>query len=215
MLKEIIKAYEDGKIAFINKISQINTQNVEEVLFLDDGYIRSKIKELKEQYNSLSSEIDLLIKYDKNDEYSKSKISYLREQCKDIKLEIAFLASNNYKNLDNCINLVEDIDTDFKLCIYALRFYYDGNSQRAYQYFGEYFKDKDRFLEHYLINKVYGELLFSIKEYNASANVLRKAVEKRPEDIEIHRILKEIYKLNGQLIEEKIEESILNLLEDK
>lgn len=209
----MITAYKNGKIALINKISESGQEFTDEVFFLDDGYIKSKIEKLKTKYNSINKDIELLVKYDKRDEYSRNKIRHLLDENKEVKFQMAFLASNNFKNLDNAIGLLEDTDTDFKLCLYALKYYNEGDSKMAYEHFYEYFKDKDRLLEHFLINKVYGELLFSIKQYDISAKVLRKAAERRPEEKQIHIMLKEIYKLTGQGIEEKIQNNILDLLE--
>ena len=213
MIKKIMKLYKNGKIAFINKLSVSGQEDIEEVFFLDDGYIKSKIERLKKKHSIINNDIESLVKYDERDEHGKNKLKYLLDQRINVKIQMAFLASNNFNNLDKCISLLEDVDTDFKLCLYALKEYNMGNSNQAYEQFYKYFKTKDRLIEHYLINKVYGELLFSIKQYNISAKVLRKAAEVRPEEKQVHIMLKEIYKLTNQTTEEKIQDNILDLLE--
>lgn len=213
MLKKIIKSYNNGKIALIEKMTGLENGIYDEVFFLDDGYIKSKIERLKKEYNSISKEIEMIAKYDERDNYGRDKLNHLVNKKVNIKFEMAFLASNNFLNIDSCLNLLEEIDTDFKLCLHGLKHYKEGDEKRAFETFYKYFKDKNVLLEHFLINKVYGMLLFNLKQYDISLMVLRKSVEKRPEDKEIHCILKEIYSLKEMELEKTIEENIIELLE--
>ena len=87
-----------------------------------------------------------------------------------------------------------------------------GQEKKAIETFYGYFKNRKGILNHYLINKVYGLLLYKYEQYNLAIPLLRTATEKRPEDIESHRILKEIYSSLNMRQEEQIEKNILAVL---
>lgn len=212
MLKDIIRSYNETKLSFVNKISDSKDGISDELSFLDDGFIKSKIDNLKKEYGSIEKEIEMLIKYDKKDDYNTQKIHSLMNRRRDIKFEIAFLASNNIRNIDGCLKLLEEENTDFKLCLLAIQYYSNGEEKESFDTFYKYFKDKNVVLEHYLINKIYGKMCFALKQYDMALVLLRKAAEKRPEDPELHCILKEIYHLQGRDLEESIESSIIKLL---
>lgn len=213
MIKGIIKNYNDAKFSFIQKMSQSEESIFYETQFLDDATIGCRINRLKDEYERLGSDIEMLTRYDTNDSYNKEKLKYFVKRRDDICFNIAFLASNSLNSLDSCVQILGDLDTNFKLCIKALMYYKSGDEQKTFEYFYAYFKDKNVLLEHYLINKVYGSLLYKCEQYDVAMLLLRKAVEKRPEDIEIHRILKDIYLLKNMKEEEKIEQNILEILE--
>ncbi|WP_237737294.1 hypothetical protein [Clostridium carboxidivorans] len=211
-MKKIIKAYNDTKIAIIQKLSQSDEGTLQETEFLDDGTIYCRIERLKEKFSSVNQEIEMLINYDKKDNYYTEKLRQLNTKKNEISLNLAFLASNNLNNLDTCEKITTGLNTDFKLCITALKYYKVGDEKSAFESFYEYFKNKSGVIDHYLINKIYGLLLYKYKQYKIALPLLRKSAEKRPEDVEIHRILKEIYLILSMKHEEKIEKNILEVL---
>lgn len=213
MIKGIIKNYNDAKFYLIQKMSESKDSIFLETEFLDDATINCKINRLKDEFKSISKDIQIFTKYDKKDSYNVEKLSDLMNKKRDICFNIAFLASNSLNNLDSCENILSDLDTDFKDCITALKYYKAGDNQKAFEIFCTYFKDKNWITNHYLINKVYGLMLYECKQYKTAILLLRKVVEKRPEDIEIHKILREIYSIVGMKEEERVEKNILNILE--
>jgi hypothetical protein len=215
LLKDIIKGYKESKIAIIQRFSGSEGGIYDETNFLDDGYIRVSIDRLKKEHSEIDNEIEILMKYTKQDSSTLEKQQKLIMRKQEIRLEMAFLASNNLSNIDSCMNLIEELSTDFKLCLIALRYYDNRDNKKAFEAFYEYFKDRTVLLEHYLINKVYGVLLYNLKQFDLSIALLRKAAEKRPEDIEVHRILRDIYSITNRNCEENIELSIIRLLEGK
>ena len=212
MIKGVIKSYNNAKLAIIQKLSDSEEGIVQETDFLDDGIIEIKIERLKKNYSMVNQELEMLSKYDKKDSYNADKIEGLRTKKNEISFEIAFLGSNSFNSLDTCANLIKEMDTDFKDCILALQYYKVGQEKKAFEIFYGYFKNRKGILNHYLINKVYGLLLYKYEQYNLAIPLLRTATEKRPEDIESHRILKEIYSSLNMRQEEQIEKNILAVL---
>lgn len=206
-----IKTYRDARISIFEKLSNVSSYS-SETSFLDEGYIASKIYDLKVEYNSVNNDLNLLSYDDKMDKHKKDKTTFLNNRHRSIYIEMALLGSNNFKNLDQCINLLEGIDIDLIECIQALKLYNSGCEGEAFEKFHNYFK-KNRFLiEHYLINRVYGELLFNEGQQDMAMVYFKKAVEKRPEDIDSHRFLKDIYSKLGDKTAFLVEESIIDIL---
>jgi tetratricopeptide (TPR) repeat protein len=213
VFKKLIKDYNDGKASFIKKMIYGDTSLFDENSFIDDAAITAKIERIKAEHRRLTDEIEFLFKHDKNDSYRFKKINDLKIQQRQLQFDIAFLASNSFNNLDACISFLDDIDTDFKLCLYGLKAYYAGDERDAFNKFYEYFKNKTTLLDHYLVNKIYGKILYNLKQYKQSIMLLQKAVEKRPDDLELHHWLREIYAVTGSEIEKSIEDEIVELLE--
>ena len=212
MIKGVIKSYNNARLAVIQKLSDSEEGIVQETHFLDDGIIETKIERLKKNYAMVNQELEMLSKYDKKDSYNADKIEELRAKRNEISFDIAFLGSNSLNSLDTCADLIKDFDTDFKDCIVALQYYKVGQEKKAFEKFYGYFQNKQGILNHYLINKVYGLLLYKYEQYNLAVPLLRAAAEKRPEDIELHRVLKEIYLILSMRLEERIEQNILAVL---
>lgn len=214
MISEIIKGYNDSKFAFIQKLSDSKEGIYDELDYLDDGYIKMKIQRLKNEYGDIQNQLNMLERYDKQDDQNSAKRKSLSIRISEIEFGIAFIASNNLQNIDSCIKLIENKNTDFELCIRGLQYYDQGNEKAAFDSFNSYFKNRNIVLEHYLINKIYGTISYNLNQYELSAILLRKAVEKRPDDIDIHRILKQIYLNTNKYDESQIESNILTLLEE-
>ncbi|MGV8983965.1 tetratricopeptide repeat protein [Clostridium sp.] len=211
LIQNSIKAYKDARISIIEKLSNVASYS-SELSFLDEGYITSKIDDLKVEYNSVDNELNLLSYDNKMDKYIKDKTSYLNNRKRSIYVEMSLLGSNNFKNLDQCVNLLEGIDSDLIECIQALKLYHLGSEGEAFKKFQNYFKRNRFLIEHFLINRVYGELLFKAGQYEVARVYFKKAVEKRPEDIDVHGFLKEIYSKLGDKNALLVEESIIDIL---
>lgn len=214
MLKEIIKGYNDSKLALIEKLSDSEEGIYDELDHFDDGYIKVKIKRLQKEYEEKQNEINSIEKYNMNDNNDNNSKRELIKRLEEIRFEMAFLASNNIKNIDSCFNLLNGMNTDFLLCIRGLKYYSECNEKEAFNSFYSYFKGKKVILNHFLINKVYGTMMYNYKQYDMAAIMLRKAAEKRPEDVEVHKILKNIYLETNKYNMIQIEDAVIDLLEN-
>lgn len=211
LIRGAIGSYKDFKIKLIQRMADTGSA-ISENTFLDDGYINSKIEQLKGEYKVLSDELNML-NYDQIiDSYKMGKTKYIKNRQINICIEISILASNSFSNLPKCLELIKGIDTDFTECIEGLSLYYNHREEDAFKKFYDYFNNNKFLLEHYLINRVYGELLFKSKQYELAKLFLQKAIQKRPDDIECHKILRELYKAIGDNTAGAVEDSIIVLL---
>jgi tetratricopeptide (TPR) repeat protein len=213
LIKEALKAYNESKLAVIQRFAEDEFGVIDEPGFLDVGYINTRIETIKKEYSKLEKELDLFARHDRNDSYHREQLNTLLNARTEKLLELAFVSSNDFGYVDSCIKLLEGINTDFSLCLQGLKYYSLKEVGKAFECFYEYFKNKSGHVEHYLINKTYGELLLEYKQYELAAGLLRKACEKRPEDLEIHYMLKRIYSFLGKRKEENVEKEIIKLLE--
>lgn len=205
MLNEIITKYNSLKINMISKLGESSEGINDELDFLDDAIIGSKINYVKKICKLIDDDIEM-----SEDE---EQIKFLVQKRKEFIYELALLASNSYKSVEFCISIL-DKDNEFQKCLQALIHYENGDKRIAKRLFDEFFKSNKYMLQHYLISKVYGELLYEEHDYLNAAAFLRKAVEKRPEEMKLHIILKDIYhKLNDEiLLSQEVE--IINLLSE-
>ncbi|KGR73548.1 tetratricopeptide repeat protein [Ureibacillus manganicus] len=205
-LQKSIKTYQGFKNSITKRIID-SSDVVYENQFLDDGTIKVMIDQLKKDYSSIQKELEILFSVNDSELFNQ----YLYEQ-QEVKYLIAFYASNNPQNIDYCLELIDNINIDFKDCLLAIKDFEQNNYKSSFLRFYNYFSQNRKLLEHYIINKYYGILLYKEMQYDQAIIFLQKAVEKRPEDKDLHIILKEIYEKKGLLIESGIEESILTIL---
>lgn len=209
VIQKTVQAYQDTKLAFLKKVMD-GSDIVDENGFLDNGTIKARINRLKEEHAEIQKEISILVKV--NDDRNKDTVKQYMERIQELTFQMAFYASNSLENIEYCLTLTRNINSDFSLCLQALLEYKQGNNNQSFQLFLQYFQDKDRLLEHFLINKVFGTLLFEEKQFKQARVVLLKAVEKRPEDLEIHFLLASIYDSLGLEFEKQMEEKIIGQL---
>lgn len=213
IIKSIVKGYNDSRLAIIKKFTDSGGDSLEENDFLDDGYITAKINRLKKQYKKLEDELEIAVKYEnQSDVWTKEKIVNLVNEQRSIRMNMAFLASNSFEGAKSSLKLIEDIDTDFKLCLDALILYDSGQEDLSLLKLYEFLKSEKEPIDHYLINKVFGRLLRIKGQYCQAIPILQKAVEKRPEDLELHKLLEDCYGNCGMALEEDIESKIIEIL---
>ena len=70
MIKKLVREYKNIKMSAINKLSGAEESLYDENLFLDDGFLYSKIEKIKADYYNIVKDIEDIVKYDvKNDEH--------------------------------------------------------------------------------------------------------------------------------------------------
>lgn len=214
IIKSIIKGYNDSKLAIVKKFTDSGGDSLEENDFLDDGYISTKISCLKKRYQKNEGELQLALEYEKkSDEWTKEKIARLINEQRSIRMNIAFMASNSFDGAKKSLNLIDDIDSDFKQCLEALILYHSGQEDASLIKFHDFLKNEKEPIDHFLINKIFGKLLCAKRQYRQAIPILQKAVEKRPEDVELHTMLIECYDRCGMSFEKLLEGSIVELFQ--
>lgn len=211
MLKNLMHSYQSAKLAVIKKFSDQNYDILDEPGFLDDGFIRTKIQLIKQEYTKIEKEVELL-QYDQKDEYHQQKLSYLSDYKDDLLLQLAFLSSNSLNSVENALSLLDGVSTDFQLCLQALLKYKNSDETKAALLFKQYFQLHSEPLDHFLINMVFGELLCKQNNLETGLMHLRKAAEKRPEDLQTHQLLHQAYRKTGNGDQLRAQEQIIELL---
>lgn len=212
MLKKAIQLYNKGKLEIIEKLADSSNSIYDEVCFVDDGQISAQIERDKKVYLDLSKEIEFLASYDKADQERNNKLAYLIKKRQDVLLHMAFLASNKFENLDKCLNLIEESPSDFKQCLRALKLFSLREEEEAYAILSAYLQKYDGFLNHYLLNKIYGKLLLQKRRFDEAIAYLTAAAQLRPEDVELHMWLQHLYKMVDNNNGVQIETGIIALL---
>lgn len=213
MLSEIIVKYNKAKFEMVNRFSDNCINICEESLCIDKGYLKSKFEDFQKQYKEISNEIENLYNYGDKDDYNKSKISTFINTRDNLCLDTAYLVSNDIDNIDLSKKLIQGLNTDLKIAIEGIESYFIGNKQKANECLKNYYSGLNVLPNHYLINKVYGMILFERKEYELSIELMRIAVGINPSDLDLHVKLREMYELTNNADGYKVEDKIIKLLE--
>lgn len=215
MIKNLVREYKNIKMSAINKLSGVDESLYDENLFLDDGFLYSKIEKIKADYYNIVKDIEDIVKYDvKNDKHKENKLREKMQKKDSLMFELAFLSSNDFSQLEISKKILDEMDTDFSLCVQGLIFYKEGNMIDSFRYLQKYFEiNNNCYINHYLANKVYAELLTKCNEHELALIYLQQAIKLRPENLELHKDIYDIYVKLGKIKESQIERNIIHILE--
>lgn len=184
----------------------------EECTFFDDGRVKSAIDRIKKDYEKISTEISFIKKASKHDDDSNQKLKYLYERQFKLIVLMAYQASQNYKNIDSSLQLIDGFDTSLSLGIKGIQLYIQNDKENSYRKLTAYIQETGSFGDHYLMNKIYGMLLIEGKSYRNAIPFLIRAVKNHPEDIETHQLLMECYQQIDCFEKSNLEKDIVELL---
>lgn len=184
----------------------------EECTFFDDGRVKSAIDRIKKDYEKISTEISFIKKTSKHDDDSNQKLKYLYERQFKLIVLMAYQASQNYKNIDSSLQLIDGFDTSLSLGIKGIQLYIQNDKENSYRKLTAYIQETGSFGDHYLMNKIYGMLLIEGKSYRNAIPFLIRAVKNHPEDIETHQLLMECYQQIDCFEKSNLEKDIVGLL---
>ncbi|WP_415941521.1 hypothetical protein [Mitsuokella multacida] len=184
----------------------------EECTFFDDGRVKSAIDRIKSDYEKISNEISFIKNTSKQDDDLVQKLKYLYERQFKLLVLMAYQASQNYKNIDSSLQLINGFDTPLLFGLKGIQFYINNDMENSYRNLTVYLKKEGGFGDHYLMNKIYGELLIEGKEYRDAIPFLIRVIKNRPEDIETHRLLIKCYQYSGDTDKLNVEKAIVKLL---
>lgn len=211
LINNFIKGYNDIKLSVIDKLSDMNFFSYE-APFLDDGFIEQNIQELEEQYEKACREQYQYNEFSDGDSYSQNKQREVQKRKNSITVRLAFFLSLDRGRIHRAIQLLADIDDSFKICLDAVIQYDNGDYDLALDASFRYIKTLGGIPEHYLFNRNLSELLVKKNDYRMAIPFLRKAIEKKPEEIDLHNKLLLCYRHECMDMEIKTEEQIINLL---
>lgn len=219
MIKTLIKTYHTvftkGQLAVIEAFSKEENFFRNEVAFFDNGRVASGIEALKKDYADLQTEIEFVKKNRINDKDYNDRINFLYSRQYECMMTIVFQASQNLQNIDSCLDILGDSNNVFKLCLEGLNFYKHTKKDDAFAKLTEYLKIKKSFDEHYLLNKIYGEMLYDKGLYKEAKLFLYIVTQICPEDDMAHQLLKAIYAKDGDTVGVAVEEEIISVLGDR
>lgn len=174
--------------------------------------MKSAIDRIKKDYEKISTEISFIKKTSKHDDDSNQKLKYLYERQFKLIVLMAYQASQNYKNIDSSLQLIDGFDTSLSLGIKGIQLYIQNDKENSYRKLTAYIQETGSFGDHYLMNKIYGMLLIEGKSYRNAIPFLIRAVKNHPEDIETHQLLMECYQQIDCFEKSNLEKDIVELL---
>lgn len=215
MIKSLIAAYykvfNKSKLKIRERFSGEENFFRREVTYYDDGRIAAGIKQMQEDYAKIAEEITFVQKNGGADK--KARLEFLYKRQYEIVRLMAFQGSQSMKNVAGCLKLMEGLEDDFSLCLKALLAYDSGAHQEAYEILTAYITKHHSFGPHYLLHKVYGELLYERQEIEKAATFFFNVTQLCPDDVENHRRLADIYRRQKKDAAAYREDEIVALLE--
>ena len=213
-MSEFLKITKELKYKLVNSLDFAQSNINEEVVFIDDVYIEKILKRFTKEYNSISMEIKKILQYSKRDEYSTKKINELLLKQDELVIKSMFIITNDEQYVDRAVKALDKIkrNVDYKKGLEAVLRYKEGKQYESELLFKEYYSNLNKLPNHYLINKIYAEIMIKKKEYKIAIDLLRKSIEIRPDDIELHIKINKIYKYLNMNKEMEVENVIIKLL---
>lgn len=193
MLDKIVSTYRKAKMSVISDLSGTVGDILDETSFYDLGYMQSQIKRIQNEVARISKELEINVELDEKSEYAVNKRQELIGQREVLLMHMIYLASNSFKNLEDCKKMAKGYRFSFMECVDGLQEYNAGNKNNAFDILENYFNNYGRVKKHFLINKVFGLLLLDRNEYQKATPYLTCALQFVPEDIETLEALKICY----------------------
>lgn len=192
-----VSAYQKFQMDMIGKFS-IESENIlEEVPFLDDGYIYTQIDRLKKQHEDISRDLTISMDLDIASDYEQQKRIKLKAKLDRVEIKMLYYALNSFRSLNLCKTLANGKNIKVTNLIMALEQYQAGDIEQAGKLFHAYFLENSVESAFFLGNKVYGKLLFKRGMVEEALLHLEYAVQLKVDDKELLMLLQQAYqKLN-------------------
>lgn len=216
-MSKVIHKIIEAKYKFVRSVDFEESDINDEVLFIDDTYVEISYKNFIKRYNSIQKELENIVENNEMDSISKERIGKLLKEQDELIVKKIFIISNNEKYLEFAIKILGTIkeNINYKIGLEAVKKYKEGYFNEAEILFQKYYSYLNKLPNHYLINKTYSKLLIKSNDNNIAMELIRKAIEVKPDDLELHKMINEIYKVINMLKEVEIEEKIIKVLGGK
>ncbi len=212
MLEKFITLYRKAEMGIINEMSGASENVMDETSFYDVGYMQSQISRIQKEIQRITKEIEVSLEVNEDSDYEKERRNRLMEEREQLLFHMIFLASNSFKNLDDCIKMADGHNFAFKQCIRALKEYQSGDKEKAFVLLEEYYRAYGSVEEHFLVNKVFGLLLSERNLYQKAISFLTYALQFVPDDTECLNVLGRCYKAINENDRENIVNEIISVL---
>ena len=213
LLKNAIRGYQETRMALIRKWMDHAVTHVDETDFRDEGMDRARTKRLQAEYASNLRELELLRLYeDTTQAHTKEKYRSITERQAAICLELAVVGSERLERLEECLQLLDGLETEWTDALQGLLAYREGSSEESFRLLYPFLRSRKDLLRHYRINLVYGKLLMERGLPAQAVAPLRQAAQLRPEEVEAHLLLSTALQESGERYAASIEDEIIRLL---
>lgn len=213
MLEKIATLYRKAEMGVISGLSGASAGVIDETSFYDVGYMQSQIGRIQKELKRITGELETALEVKDNSDYGRKHTAGLMEQRERLLFHMVFLASNSFRNLDDCIGMAEGHNFSFMQCVQALKEYQSGRKDKAFGLLEAYYREHGSVEGHYLVNKVFGLLMAEKGFYAKAAPFLAYALQFVPDDTESLAMLKVCYGRMNESGRETVVGEILALLD--
>lgn len=207
-----VSAYQKLQMDMISRLSVGSEHMIDEVPFLDEGYIYTQIERLKKEHEDVSRDLKIAADLNIQSDYEIRKRESLRSKLNRLEIKIAYYAVNSFQSLELCKTLAKDKDIRLSGLVQALEFYQNNLTEQAESQFEQYFAVNGIESGIFLGNKIYGKLLLQAGKIEKALTHLEYAVQLRIDDIELLGLLKNAYKAAGRKTEWSVVSEVCRIL---
>ncbi|KAI4451130.1 hypothetical protein C823_005679 [Eubacterium plexicaudatum ASF492] len=159
MVEKMAAAYRKAQMGIASSLAGTTGSILDETAFYDAGYMDAQVKRVQKEISSVTKELEVNIDLKDSSEYGIKKKRELMKRRERLVFRLVFLASNSFKNLDDCVKIAEGHKYSFMKCVEGLLAYDRGQKEKAFSILEKYYKEHKSVEGHFLINKVFGMLL--------------------------------------------------------
>lgn len=214
MLEKIVTLYRKAEMGFVNALSGATEKVIEETSFYDTGYMQTQISRIQKELKRIEGEVKTSIEIQDNSDYGKKRRSELMAQREQLLYRMVFLASNSFRNLDDCVKMADGHDFVFMQCVQGLKEYQAGHKSKAFKLIEAYYQEHGSVEEHFLVNKVFGLLLEEKGLYQKAVPFLTYALQFIPDDMGALEALQSCYRQMGETESSRVVSEVLAVLGD-
>ncbi len=208
-----VSAYQKFQMDMIGKLSIESENMLEEVPFLDEGYIYTQIERLKRQHEDISRDLKISIDLDVQSDYEQQKRAKLKSMLDRVEIKMLYYVLNSFNSLDLCKTLSAGKNIKVANLIIALEQYQAGEMEQAVKSFHVYFAENSVESAFFLGNKIYGKLLFKSGMIEESLVHLEHAVQLKVDDMELLMLLQHAYQKTNRELEQRLVNEVCQILE--
>lgn len=212
MLEKVVTLYRKAEMGIVSGLSGATAKVIEETRFYDVGYMQTQISRIQKELRNIENEVKTSFEIQDNSDYGKKRRSELMVQREQQLFRMVFLASNSFKNLDDCVKMADGHNFVFMQCVQGLLEYRAGRKDNAFKKLEAYYREHGSVEEHFLVNKVFGLLMAEKRLYQKAAPFLTYALQFIPDDIECLNCLKLCYQMENQADRSAVVDEILTVL---
>lgn len=214
MLEKVVTLYRKAEMGLVSGLSGATAKVIEETRFYDIGYMQTQISRIQKELRNIENEVKTSLEIQDNSDYGKNRRSELMKQREMLLFRMIFLASNSFKNLDDCVKMADGHNFEFMQCVQGLLEYRAGHRDNAFKMLEAYYQEHGSVKGHFLVNKVSGLLLAEKRLYQKAASFLTYALQFVPDDSEALGALRSCYRQMGETERCGVIEDILTVLGD-